>query len=509
MNRRNFITTGASLSLFSVIPSHVFAAGKKGLVPPSDRIALVHIAAGSESLNEIEALLKAPEIEIVGIADPNRESYNYIHWGPNGLRDALRNIIGEPRWKEGTKGIPGGRNVMKEVVDIYYRKNRPAYKGNIPVAEDYRELLEQIKDVDAVKIMSPDHLHAWQALDCLKRKKHIIMHKPLGNKMTEAMQVVDAAQASGNATYLMPYNAFSSGNMSRIKNWIEAGAIGTLREIHCWSNRPVWPQYPNIPTDKPPVPEGFNWDLYLGPAQWRDYHPNYTFCTFRGWYEFGAGAIADMGYYALWPVFDALELDSAISASTRFSRTVELKSHDGSLVPFTVENDYSYPTAAAYRFEVPYKKKTGTIFLHWHDGGMKPPIPDGFEGDDLPLEGMMFTGSDGVIISGFLREDPKILGQRAKEFESIQGEPFPNLVAPQPNGTETWLKIWIDGCRNKTKNPASFEYAKEVNETFNLGTISLMRQGKKLIYNPQTRSITNDPDAHRLLARNIRKGWEM
>jgi predicted dehydrogenase len=469
---------------------------------------MVHIAAGSESLNEIGPLLKAPGIEIVGIADPNRESYDYIHWSPNGLRDSLRRLIDEPDWKAGKRGIPGGREVMKEVVETYYRKNRSARKGAIAVGEDYRELLEKIKDVDAVKIMSPDHLHAWQALDCLRRGKHIIMHKPLGNKMAEAMMVVDAARASDRSTYMMPYNAFSSGNMNRIKNWIKAGAIGRLREIHIWSNRPVWPQYSQIPTDKPPVPEGFNWDLYLGPAEWRDYHPHYTFCTFRGWYEFGAGAIADMGYYGLWPVFDALELDSAVSASSRFSRTVETASHDGSLVPFTVENDFSYPTASAFRFEVPYKNQPGQIILQWHDGGMKPAIPDGFVGDDLPLEGMMFAGDKGVILSGFLRENPYILGERAKEWEHIQGEKMPNFTAPTSDGTETWLQMWIDGCKGKAKSPASFEFAKAVNETFNLGSISLMRQGKKLLYDPSTRSITNDPAGHQLLSRKVRPGWE-
>ncbi|MDR2495528.1 MAG: Gfo/Idh/MocA family oxidoreductase [Tannerellaceae bacterium] len=512
MKRRQFIAASANaglgLGLFSVIPSHVFAASKKGLVPPSDRITMVHIAAGSESLNEIGPLLRAPAIEIVGIADPNRESYDYIHWSPNGLRDSLRRIMDEPGWKAGKRGIPGGRDVMKEVVETYYRKNRPGYKGSVAVAEDYRELLDKIKDVDAVKIMSPDHLHAWQALDCLRRGKHIIMHKPLGNKMAEAMQVVDAARASDRSTFLMPYNAFSSGNMNRIRNWIEAGAIGTLREIHNWSNRPVWPQYPNIPTDKPPVPDGFNWDLYLGPAEWRDYHPHYTFCTFRGWYEFGAGAIADMGYYSLWPVFDALGLDTAVSASSRFSRTVETASHDGCLVPFTVENDFSYPTASALRFEVPYKNKPGKIILQWHDGGMKPAIPDGFEGDDLPIEGMMFIGDNGVILSGFLRENPYILGERAKEWEAVQGEKMPNFTEPAADGTETWLQMWMDGCKGKAKGPASFEFAKEINETFNLGSISLMRQGKRLTYDPATRSITNDPEGHLLLTRKVRKGWE-
>ena len=165
MKRRKFIaasaSAGVSLGLFSIIPSHVFAAAKKGLTPPSDRITMVHIAAGSESLNEIGPLLRAPGIEIVGIADPNTESYDYIHWSPNGLRDSLRKIMDEPNWKADKRGIPGGRNVMKEVVETYYRKNRQARNGTIRVAEDYRELLEQIKDVDAVKIMSPDHLHAW------------------------------------------------------------------------------------------------------------------------------------------------------------------------------------------------------------------------------------------------------------------------------------------------------------------------------------------------------------
>jgi hypothetical protein len=507
MSRRTFISTGVTaLGTFTIIPEHVFAAPQKGMVAPSDKIRLVHIGCGTEGLSELNALLKAPAIEIVGVADPNRESYDYVHWSENGLRDHLRSLIGEPAWKEGVKGIPGGRNIMKEIVETYYRKNRPGYKNQVAAMEDYRELLDKMKDVDAVKIMSPDHLHAYQATDCLQRGKHVIMHKPLGNKMMEAMKVVDTAKASALSTHMMAHNAFGSGNIGLIKRWIDAGAIGQLKEIHNWSNRPVWPQYPDIPAEKPPVPDGLNWDLWLGPAEMRDYHPYYTHATFRGWYEFGAGAIADMGYYSLWPVFDALKLDSATSAGTRFSRVVGLKNN----VPSTVRNNHSYPLAAAYRFEVPYKDGSGTIILQWHDGGMKPQAPEGYEGDDLPIEGMMFVGDKGAILSGFLREDPKLVGPLASIYADMKGYPMPeNPTGELPDGTERWLQQWIDGCRGKGKGPGSFEYAKEVNETFNLGSVSLMSNGKKLEYNPATRTITNDAEANKLLSRKIRKGWEI
>ena len=506
MNRRAFLSTGAAVGAFTIIPNHVFAAAKKGMVAPSDKIRMVHIGCGTQGLAELEALLKAPAIEIVGVADPNLESYDYVHWGANDLRDQMRELIGDPSWMGDKKGIPGGRNIMKEIVETYYRKNRPGYKSSITAVEDYRELLDSMKDVDAVKIMSPDHLHAYQALDCIKRGKHVIMHKPLGNKMTEAMKVVDAARASSVSTHMMAYNAFGDGNMDQIKRWIDAGAIGELKEIHNWTNRPVWPQYPVIPTNTPPVPQGFNWDLWLGPAEMRPYNPQYTHATFRGWYEFGAGAIADMGYYSLWSVFDALQLDSATSVSTRFSRTVGLNADN---VPYTLFNDYSYPMAAAYRFEVPYKNRPGSIILQWHDGGMKPQRPEGYQEDDLPIEGMMFIGDKGSIVSGFLKQDPFIVGDRAAMFDYVKGNPIEHPRNALPDGTERWLQAWIDGCRGKCKGPGSFEYAKEVNETFNLGSVSLMSNGKKLLYNPNSRTITNDAEANKLLTRKIRKGWEM
>ena len=124
---------------------------------------------------------------------------------------------------------------------------------------------------------------------------------------------IDAARNSGVATHFMPWD--SNGSMEQVMAWINDGAIGTLREVHNWTNRPVWPQYPTIPTDTPPVPEGFDWDLWLGPEAERPYHPNYTHMVFRGWYDFGGGSMADMGHYSLWTVFRALELSGPTSSN--------------------------------------------------------------------------------------------------------------------------------------------------------------------------------------------------
>lgn len=314
------------------------------------------------------------------------------------------------------------------------------------------------------------------------------------------MKVVDLAKSSPLSTYMLAYNSYRAGDLDLIKQWLDAGAIGTLKEVHNWSNRPVWPQYPTIPSDKPPIPDGFNWDLWLGPAEMRDYHPYYTHATFRGWYEFGAGALADMGYYSMLPVFDALNLDTTTSVRTRFSRVIGLHKN----VPSAIRNDYSYPMAAAYKFEMPYKDGSGKITFEWHDGGMKPQTPEGYAGDDLPIEGMMFVGDKGAIVSGFLREDPILVSEQATTYQHIKSR-----KEGQPDETKNWLQIWIDRCKSGEKGFGSFENAKAVNETFNLGSVSLMCQGKKLEYDPKTRTITNDEGANRLLTRKTRKGYEM
>src|SRR5262245_48824826 len=294
MNRRKFLgSAAASTTAFTILPRH--ALGGPGYVAPSDKITLAYIGVGTQGLREMISLLPNPNVQIVAVCDPNKDSTNYVDWSKNGIRDSIRKVLEKPTWGEGVDGIRGGREVGREIIETYYANQRASesFKGCASYA-DFRELLEKEKDVNAVKIMTPDHLHATIAIAAMKNGKHVMMHKPLANRLLEARAVVDVARTTKVATHFLP--ASDGANVRIIKGWIDEGAIGTLREIHNWSNRPVWPQYATIPTDTPPIPEGFDWQLWLGPCLDRPYHPHYTHAVFRGWYEFGGGSLADMGH---------------------------------------------------------------------------------------------------------------------------------------------------------------------------------------------------------------------
>ena len=180
--------------------------------------------------------------------------------------------------------------------------------------------------------------------------------------------------------------------------WIKDGAIGTLQEVHNWTNRPVWPQYATIPTDRPAVPPGFDWDLWLGPEAERPYHPHYTNMVFRGWYDFGGGSMADMGHYSLWTVFNALELGGPTSVEPMLSHQCLLA--DG--VSKTIRNDFSFPTASAVRFKYPARGERTAVDLIWYDGGMRPPTPEEMYEDnkEFQAEAMMFVGNKGKDTGG-------------------------------------------------------------------------------------------------------------
>ena len=501
MDRRKFLSTSAAVGALTIIPRSVLG---KGFIPPSDKITLVYIGCGYQGFSELGGLLRNDEIEIVGVADPNTQSNDYLGWSPNDQRNRIRNLIEEPTWFEGITGHPGGRNVMKYVVDTFYKKNRPGYtEGACQAEEDYRELLTKMRDVDAVKVIPCDHQHSYISVDCMKRGKHVLMHKPLGNKMHEALKVVDTALANPTiATCLSAYG--QNAGIDQVKAWVDAGAIGKLREIHNWTGRPYWPQYQDIPTERPPIPRGFNWDLWLGPSQMREFSPKYTHCCFRGWFEFGAGSIADMGIYSMLYVFEKFQFDSAIAASSRFSRVYNV---DVDQVPRQVVNTWSYPLAGGFRFELPYKNGSGTVFYTWHDGGMKPNVPYGYPEDDLPLEGMMYVGEKGAIVAGFRGNDPKLIGLNAADMRR-----YGNVTPPARRSGAPAISVggWIADIKgtNPSKSPSSFEFAKALTETYNLGAVSMMRNGAKLLYDSNTRRVTNDEEGNKLLSRDTRRGWE-
>lgn len=499
MSRRGFLGAAAMApAVFQIVPRHVLGMG---YVAPNDKIALAYIGLGTQGLRELGGLLANPEVQVVSVCDPNTSSNDYVDWDKNGLRDNIRELLGNPGWREGVGGISGGREVGREVVETYYAANRPKkkFKG-VSTYADFRELLEKEKHVDAVKVMTPDHLHATVAIAAMKKGKHVLMHKPVANRMYESRQVLETARRTKAATHLLAWSRNAS--MDVIMAWIKDGVIGTLQQVHNWSNRPCWPQYPTLPKDTPPVPPGFEWNLWLGPTVDRPYHPTYTHAVFRGWYDFGGGSIADMGHYSLWAVFKALELDTAFSAEATPSHVAEITDQ----VSDMIRNDWSFPFACTIRFKFAAKGDRGPVELFWYDGGMRPPTPDELEEDnrEMPEEGMMFVGDKGKILAGFTLEEPHIIPERKMRAYAGPQPPDPAQRDKRSAGVAAWVKA----CKGGEPSLGNFLEAEALSETINLGAVAL-RAGKKILYDAANMKIANIPEANKYLTREYRAGWEL
>jgi len=498
------LTSGAAAAAFTIVPRHVL--GGPGFVPPSEKITLAYIGCGTQGLREMPALLNLPEVQIVAVCDPVKESHDYVDWSKDGLRSEIANTLGKPDWRRGSPGIPGGRDVAKEVIETFYANQRAAdkFKG-IAAYADFRELLEKEKDVNAVKVMTPDHLHATIAIAAMKKGKHVLMHKPLANRLQEARLVVQTARKTKVATHFLP--ASDGANIREIKTWIDDGAIGPLRQIHNWSNRPVWPQYATIPTDTPPIPSGFDWQLWLGPSLDRPYHPHYTHAVFRGWYEFGGGSLADMGHYSLWPVFQLFALDAPFAVESHPSHLCSITGN----VAGRIKNDYSFPAACTIRFQFAAKADRPALDLFWYDGSMKPPTPDELEQDslELPMEGMMLVGDKGKILAGFHGEEPQLIPEKKmREYRAAKNLP----EAPRRQrfqGQREALALWVAAVKGGPPTYGDFLLAGPISDAFNLASVSLRLGGKRLLFDSATDKITNLPDANQYLTREYRKDWEL
>ncbi|MDR3717200.1 MAG: Gfo/Idh/MocA family oxidoreductase [Bryobacteraceae bacterium] len=503
LNRRNFLgNAAAAAAAFTIVPRNVL--GGSGFVAPSDKLNVAYIGLGTEGIREMLPMMRSDEIQIVAVCDPNKESTNYVDWSKDGLVRDVRKFLGNPNWREGIDGIPGGREVGREIVETYYGSKRPSgeFKGCASFA-DFRELLEKQKDLDAVKIMTPDHLHATISIAAMKKGKHVLMHKPIANRVDEARKVLAVRAQSKVATHFIPWDA--RGPIDTVMAWINDGAIGKLREVHNWSHRPMWPQYATLPTERPPVPQGFDWDLWLGPEQDRPYSPNYTNAVFRGWYDFGGGSICDMGHYSLWTVFRTLKLEAPVTVEATPSTICLL---DGQ-VSRRVHNDYSFPLSSTIRMRFAAGADRGPIDIFWYEGGIRPRTPEELYEDNQELdnEGMMFVGDRGKILAGFNIDHPRLIPE--KKMREYQG-PAAKPERPERDEDEVPAGVieWIEACKTGKTSTGDFSYAGPISEAFNLAAIAL-RTGKRLQWDAANMKITNFPEANKCLYRQYRKGWEL
>ncbi|MBN1804150.1 MAG: Gfo/Idh/MocA family oxidoreductase [Sedimentisphaerales bacterium] len=498
MNRRELLSCAAASSIaFTVVPRNVL--GGRGYVAPSEKITVANIGCGTQGLREMPGLLENPDIQVTAVCDPNKFTTDYLDWSQNGIRDGIREMLKDQNWGAGIKGIPGGRDIGKEYVEKYYAENMPSgsYKG-CNSYEDFRELLEKEKDLDAVKIMTPDHLHATIAVAAMKKRKHVITHKPIANRMSEGRLVIKTARWQKVKTHLLAWSDIPAHKL--IRQWIKDDVIGQLKEIHNWSARPVWPQWTSNPVDTPAIPEGFNWKLWLGPVPDRPYHPNYTHNVFRGWYDFGGGSIADMGHYSLFPLFVTLGIDKPPVSAEAYGTTTRTIANQ---VCVAVNNDVAFPYSCMIRFRFPEQEDLPAFNLFWYDGGIKPFITDELEEDKESIqgEGMMFVGDKGKIIADFHGNNPRIIPQ--KKMSSYTG---PKEVSGADRSGRS--NTWVHAIKNNIESPGSFLRADCVNETINLGAVAL-RAGQKVNYDTESMKITNLEEANKYLTRQYREGWEL
>lgn len=498
MNRRQFIGTAAAVSAAAtIVPRHVLGGPK--FVAPSDKINVGIIGLGTQALSMIYSYLRNDAVQITAVCDCNKDSQDYPEWGRWGHRNQIRRELGEPNWGEGDTGCHCGRDVGQYVVENYYAKkfNKTSWKG-VGNYEDFRDMLNDEKNLDGVWIMTPEHTHATIAYHAMKKGKHAIMHKPLSNVLSEIRLVTKTAEETGVATHMY----CSADNQMRplIKEWINAGAIGQVREVHNWSHRPVWPQgMTDYPKETPDIPKGFNWDLWLGPAEYRPYHPDYTHTTFRGWYDFGSGPLGDMGHYSGYQIWDILDLGSPVSVEASSSFNCAINETGQSYKMFS---QVAFPHASTVRWQFPARGGKAPVDMYWYDGGMRPPIMKELEEDgrELPSEGLLFVGDTGKIFCGFSGQSPRLIPEKA-----MQAFERPPQTLPRPDDE---LDQWVRACRGEQPADARFQVIQPISETLMLGTIAL-RIPKKLYWDAEKMSFANSDDANALLYRKYRSGWEL
>jgi len=472
---------------FSIVPRHVL--GGRGFVAPSEKLTLACIGVGAQGTRVMMDFLKQPDVRVTAVCDVNRESSDYSEWDKNELRDKVRRLLDDPHWGSQYTGPTAGRDPARQIVDAYYTKNQPpggaAGLGRSCAAyTDFRELLAKEKDLDAAVVCTPDHWHAPISITAMKMRKHVFCQKPMTHSVYEARRMAEVARQTQVATQVAVGNA-ASEQTRLLCEWIWAGAIGLVRRVENWSSRPFWPQGIERPANPEPVPAGLDWDLWLGPAPERPFNHVYLPFVWRGWYDFGTGAIGDMGNYSFDTIFRVLKL--AAPAAIEASSTQVFKE--------------TFPSASIIRFEFPARGDMPPVELNWYDGGLKPRRPieleDGREmGEEH--EGLLFVGDQGTIMCGFNGENPKLIPEsRMSAFVP------PPKTLPRSIGH---YREWIEAAKGGPPGAANFEYESAVAEAVLLGNVALRAQ-EKLRWDTANLKVTNLPTAQALINPGYRGEW--
>ena len=463
-SRRRFITTTASaVAATTILPRHVL--GGPGFVAPSDKVNVAVIGVGGQGRTNCRALFQEDDCQIIAIADPAEEwDLSPYYYGGN-----------------------AGRGPVRAEIEGHYSGKTPNY--SCAEYQDFRVMLEKEKTIDAVLIATPDHAHAYVSIVAMKAGKHVYCEKPLTLSVWEGRQVAQVAQETGVATQLGNHGRSSEGHRQTAE-WIWDGAIGQVREVHAWASAGWFAMRHGRPEGTPPVPPGFDWDLWLGPAEDRPYQPDYTPFNWRGWWAFGGGGLPDVAVHHLDPAFNALELDTP--------ETVE------ATAAWTDDEVASSGVLATWRFGP--RRNMDPVTVYWYDGGLRPPTPLGIDPDDPRqrmgegTNGIYFVGEKGIITAGGWSGMPRLLpAELHRSYER------PEKTLPRVEGHHA---DWLRACKGGPPASSNFAYGARLCEFVLLGVVAARARRQVEWYAP-TMKLTNAPEADRFLRAPYRKGWEL
>ena len=451
LSRRQLLGGAAAMAAFSIVPQHVLGRGNK---PPSEKLNIAGIGLGAMGADNLKAC----------------EGENFT-------------ALCDTDWS------------IASVTFKHYPKAK-RYK-------DYRRMLDGEKNIDAVIVATPDHSHAVITAAVLKYGKHVYTQMPLTHDVWEARQLAKIARHTGLATQ-MGNERYSGPTIRSVCEWIWDGCIGPVRKVHCWTNRPQWPQGMNRPKDNSTIPSDLDWDLWLGPASRRKYNPAYHPYNWRGWRNFGTGALGAMGCHVMDGAYWALKLAEASTF------TIEAESKG-----LTAD---SYPHASTIRYSFPARGDMPPVTLTWYDGGRRPAFIDEMPDtrEFLGSNGTIFVGDKGKLTFGALAAgtNPGQAGPRFIPEALNKTYRPPKRTIPRLKGKRQWGKAsrheddWIRACKGGRPACSRFEIAGPLTEIVLLGNIALLSD-TPIEWDGKNMKIVNQPKLNKYVHREYRRGWSL
>jgi predicted dehydrogenase len=510
MTRRSFVTTAAAAGAGVVIvPRHVLG---RGLQAPSDTVNLAIVGIGGMGGSNARALMSQNIVAICDVDDSQVtkrfDLYKQSLNPPAGTRSGGGNST-PPKLTPAQQAVNQKRPVTNEMADLQRFMDQQLPK--VQRYKDYRQMLEKQKDLDGIVVATPDHMHAIIASSAMDIGKHVYVQKPLCWSVQEARHL--AAKAKSSKVVTQMGNQGHSRDEARLGyEYITSGAIGEIKEVHVWTNRPLgyWPQGVPRPAPLPDVPlkwdgkgvemrlaaalgagykvpSELSWDLFLGVAPPVDYHPLYHPFNWRGWVDWGAGALGDMGAHLIDHPFWSLNLGLPTVVETIST-------------PF---NGACYPHATTTYYEFPARGSMPPVKLTWYDGGLLPPRPDEMGEEKLnPTGGVLYIGSKGKMLQDTYGLNPRLLPKSLHDSTPQPANKLPRIAH------EEHEMNWVEAIKGKAEISSPFEYAAKLTEVMLLGIASL-RAGGKIHYDAANMTITSPTNATQFLSRQYPQGWTL